>query len=99
MAWVVFISVGTWASTKSALLALLGRLRRARSRLRSDECVYVLLVFDFFTFPTYAINEDMRMRGYEIWDGDAGEDVYECNGYGHGIKRNVNIIFGFQHSY
>jgi hypothetical protein len=47
-----------------------------RSRLRSDEMGYALV--DFFlllTFSRYAVNEDMRMRGYEIWD--VGEDVYE----------------------
>ena len=53
--------------------------------------------FSTFTSPTYAINEDMRMRGYEIWNGDAGEDVYECNGYGHGngIKENCEYYFWF----
>jgi hypothetical protein len=25
--------------------------------------------FTFLTLWTYAINEEMRMRGYEIWDG------------------------------
>ena len=38
------------------------------------------------------------MRGYEIWNGDAGEDVYECNGYGYrnGIKENCEYYVGFQ---
>jgi hypothetical protein len=47
-----------------------------RSRLRSDEMCYALVdIFLLLTFSTYAVNEDMRMRGYEIWD--VGEDVYE----------------------
>jgi len=36
------------ASTESALLALLGRFERSRSRLRSDECVMSFWFFDFY---------------------------------------------------
>jgi len=73
----------TWAFEASSLTT-------AKRRM-----CYVLFGFRLFTISTYAINEDMRMRGYEIWNGDAGEDVYECNGYGHGIKRNCEYDIWF----
>ena len=98
MAWVVFITGYMGLRQSQPYWRYLG----VSSDLAHDcEATNVLCPFGFstFTFPTYAINEDMRMRGYEIWNGDAGEDVYECNGYGHGIKSNCEYYIGFQHCY
>ena len=99
MAWVVFISVVTWASTESALLALIGRLKRARSRLRSDECVYVLFGFRLLLFRRMRLMRicvcvDMRygmgMLGKMYMNAMDMEMEMELRGI-------VNITSGSQH--
>jgi len=47
----------------------LGVFGGVRSRLQSDDYVMFWFWFTFLTLSTYAINEEMRMRGYETRDG------------------------------
>jgi hypothetical protein len=78
---------------KLTLLALLGAFS---AEFAHDGKATNVLCFDFtfLTLRTYAINEEMRMRGYETWDGrKMYMNQMEME------SRTVNTIFGFQCDY